>query len=187
MSQVCTYVPPASDAAAPPPDASASGPRDYRTFDGTSLLASRSVAVPNVDRQRVKPYSALQTEFPRVLATTPASLAAAGTTFGAAPARWFEEPQSSAVSLQTTLNVAFDGCLTYTATDTRFGAAPSAASAATECTAMSRKFWSHTPSPAELQGCVTVATTGSAAEPNARRKWAYACASVLTASGFLTY
>ena len=52
---------------------------------------------------------------------------------------------------------------------------------------MARKFWNKTPAPQEIQACVDVATTGAAKEPDARRKWAYACASVMTSAGFLTY
>jgi hypothetical protein len=52
---------------------------------------------------------------------------------------------------------------------------------------MARKFWSKTPAPQEIQTCVDVAITGAASEPDAPTKWAYACASVLTSAGFLTY
>ena len=66
-------------------------------------------------------------------------------------------------------------------------AAPTAASAQTACAAMAQKFWSKTPSPTEIQSCVDVAVIGAAAEPDGSRKWAYACASVLTSAGFLSY
>jgi hypothetical protein len=52
---------------------------------------------------------------------------------------------------------------------------------------MARKFWSKTPSPEEIQSCVDVVVNGTAAETQIDRKWAYACASVLTSAGFLTY
>jgi hypothetical protein len=100
LSQACVYVPP--------------GARDYKTFDGTSLTANRVVADPGVDRRRIKPFSALSTELPRVLGNTPASLAGAASTFSVPVARWYEEPQATAVGLQKLLDVAFDGCLTYT-------------------------------------------------------------------------
>jgi hypothetical protein len=173
LSQACTYTP--------------AGPRDYKTFDGTSLTANRKVATPGANQRRMKPYSALRTELPRVLGATPASLGPAAATFGEAPPRWFEEPQASAVALQTSLNVAFDGCLTYTSTAARFGAAPNATTAAAECTAMARAFWSRVVTSADIGGCITMATTGSASEPNARRRWAYACTALINASGFLTY
>lgn len=173
LSQACVYTPP--------------GPRDYKTFDGTSLTANRAVGQAGVNRRRVKPYSALQTELPRVLGNTPASLAGASATFGAPPVRWYEETLTSAVALQKSLDVAFDGCLTYTATAAQFSAAPTTASATTQCTAMARRFWSHAADAPEVQACVTVATTGSASEPDVRRRWAYACSSLLISSAFLTY
>lgn len=159
----------------------------YAGFDNRELTAGRKVQKLGTDRARMKPFSALQTEYDRVLGNTPASLDGAASTFAQPPARWHEEPLANAVALQTAYNIAFDGCLTYTATGTEFATAPDAASASTQCGAMARKFWSKTPAPQEIQACVEVATTGSAAEPNARRKWAYACASVLTSAGFLTY
>jgi hypothetical protein len=167
--------------------------KEYKGFDNLSLGNTRIVAKLGVDRGRVKPFSALQTEYNRVLANTPASLTGAGPTFGQVPARWYEEPQANAVALQTSYAIAFDGCLTYTATATEFAAEPDATSAATQCAAMSRKFWSKTASPQEIQACVDVATKGAATEGNppaattARRKWAYACASVLSSAGFLSY
>lgn len=161
--------------------------KEYAGFDNIPLHSTRVVAKLGVDRGRVKPFSALQTEYARVLGAAPASLQGAGPTFGQVPARWYDEPQANAVALQTAYGIAFDGCLTYTQTAPEFAAAPDAASAATQCAAMARKFWSKTPAPQEVQACVDVATTGTATEPQPRRKWAYACASVLSSAGFLTY
>jgi hypothetical protein len=56
-------------------------------------------------------------------------------------------------------------------------------------------MWSRTPTPAEIDACVKVAVTDSVTETPATgarqttpvRRWAYACASVLTSAGFLTY
>ena len=161
--------------------------KTYAGFDNRELTADRRVLKLGMDRSRMKPFSALQTEYNRVLGNNPASLAGSGATFGQPPQRWNEEPQANAVALQTAYTIAFDGCLTYTATAAEFANAPDATSAETQCAAMARKFWSKTPGPSEISACVEVATTGSAAEPNARRKWAYACASVLTSAGFLAY
>ncbi len=135
----------------------------------------------------MKPFGALKTEFERVLGNKPASLATADATFAAPPARWYAEPAANAVALKTAYDIAFDGCLTYVATDPKLAAAPTAATASEACAGMARKFWSKTPAPQEIQACVDVATTGAASEPVAARKWAYACASVLTSAGFLTY
>lgn len=176
------------DVAGPDPnDPAQCKSREYLGFEGTKLHATRVVAVLGTDRQRIKPFSALQTEYPRALGNTPATLAGSGATFGQAPARWFEEPQANAVALQTAYNIAFDGCLTFTEAPAEFAAAPTPQTAETNCAAMARKFWSKTPSPQEIQACADVAVTGSASEAQPRRRWAYACASVMTASGFLTY
>ena len=144
-------------------------------------------AALGIDRGRVKPYDALATEYARVLGTTPASLAGASDTFAQAPARWYAEPQGNAVALQTAYKIAFDGCIDYTASAPAYATAPDATSAAKVCGEMERKFWSRVPSPAEIQKCVDAAVTGSKAEPTPRRKWAAACAAVLTSAGFLTY
>jgi len=161
--------------------------KTYAGFENKVLTDERKVQKLGTDRARMKPFSALQTEYTRVLGNTPASLTGSAATFGQPAQRWYEEPAANAVALQTAQNIAFDGCLTYTGTATEFANAPDAASAETQCAAMARKFWSKTPGPTEIAACVDVATTGSASEPNARRKWAYACASVLTSAGFLTY
>lgn len=161
--------------------------KTYAGFDNRELTADRKVLKLGTDRARMKPFSALQTEYQRVLGASPASLTGAAATFGQPPARWHEEPAANAVALQTAYTIAFDGCLTYTATASEFANAPDAASAEAQCAAMARKFWSKTPGPSEISACVEVATTGSAAEPQARRKWAYACASVLTSAGFMAY
>ncbi len=180
--------PPAVDPAAPPAvDPATCGGKTFTGFDGENLTMKRAVANVGVDRGRFKPYDALAGEYARVLGTTPASLTAAADTFGKADARWFEEPAVGGVVLQTSFKIAFDGCLTYTATSPDFAAAPTAASAGAKCGEMARKFWSRTASPDQLTACTDVALTGAATEPDPRRKWAYACASVLNAAGFVTY
>jgi hypothetical protein len=161
--------------------------KTYPGFDAKELTADRKVQRLGTDRARMKPFSALQTEYGRVLGNTPASLKGSGVTFGESVPRWYDEPEANAVQLQTAYSIAFDGCLTYTGTAAEFAGAPDQASAETQCSAMARKFWSKTPNPTEIAACVEVATTGSAAEADPRRKWAYACASVLTSAGFLTY
>jgi len=135
----------------------------------------------------MKPFEVLAGEYARVLGTTPASLAGAADTFGSAPPRWHEEPAAGGVGAQTAHKVAFDGCLVYTREPAKYGSAPTSASAAEERAVMAKKFWSKTPSPDETSACVDVAVNPSASASNARRRWAYACASVLTAAGFLTY
>lgn len=176
-----------ADVPAPPPDAVVcTGGKDYVGFDGATLLAVRRQVPAGTDRARLKPYDVLGAEYTRVLGTVPASLAGAADTFGRTPARWYEEPSIGGVGLQTAYRIAFDGCLTFVGKG-GFAEAPSAANAGEKCGAMTRAFWSRTASPDEIAACADVAVTGSAGESDAPKRWAYACAAVLTSSGFLTY
>jgi len=171
----------------------------YAGFGGTKLEAGRLEAAIGVDRARSKPYEMLVDEYKRALAATaiPTVLGESGPTFGQAQDRWFVEPTPSAVSIYQAYRVAFEGCLTYTKTDPKYGVAPAADTATAECTSMQRTFWSRTPSPDEVAACVEVAVTDSVTElqpggttsqaTDPRRRWSYACASVLTAPGFLTF
>jgi hypothetical protein len=161
--------------------------KEYVGFDQAKLTETRVGALSGTDQRRVKAFSVLRTEFPRVLGNTPASLQPAASTFGAPAARWDEEPTLNAVALQTAYSIAFDGCLTFTAQGAEYANAPDAANAPAVCGALQRKFWSQTATPAEIAACSKVAVVDAAAEPDARRRWAYACASVLTASGFMSY
>jgi hypothetical protein len=182
--------PPGAPPGTPPPgtvDPATCGGKEFAGFDGKNLVADRVVANVGVDRGRFKPYDALAAEYKRVLGNTPVSLAAAADTFGKPEPRWYDEPLAGGVVLQTSYTIAFDGCLTYTETSADFAGAPTAATAAVRCTAMARTFWSRTAAPDQIAACVDVAVTGSASEANPRRRWAYACASVLSSAGFLTY
>ncbi|WP_394844016.1 hypothetical protein LZC95_44055 [Pendulispora brunnea] len=176
---------------------------------GVELTAGRLEAVAGADRGRSKPYSALASEYARVLGkdNNPSLLGdgATATTFGQPQARWSLEPQASAVSLYTAYRVAFDGCLQLTGAvanasgsaqgDPKYAAAPDAETAKAQCLAWARKFWSRAAGPDEVQACVEVAVTSSLQETYngkttstpPRRRWAYACASVLSATGFLAY
>ncbi len=162
--------------------------KKYEGFATTDLIGDRVDLDMGVDRARVKPFSSLAGEYTRVLGAQPALIAGLGTTFGEAQARWNMEPLASAVSLYTAYRVAFQGCLTFTGTANAYAAAPTDATARTECVNFSQKFWSRPADTAELDACVkaTVADT-STGEPNLRRRWAYGCASVLTSAGFLSY
>ena len=107
-------------------------------------------------------------------------------TFGEAPRRWYIEPLGSAVSLYTSYAIAFEGCLDAVS-DTAHASAPTAQTAASECIRMERKFWSRTGSQEEVDACVKLATVDLSSEPDAHRRWAYVCASVLSATGFVSY
>jgi hypothetical protein len=161
--------------------------RAYTGFGGTDLTAGRVVGNIGDDRRRVLPYSALQTEYPRVLGATPASLASEAATFGSSQPRWYGEPQSSAISLYAAYSVAFDGCLATMAAKAQYATAPAAATAMTECTNMTSLYWTRAATSDELAACTTLAVTGLSSEIDPYRRWAYVCASVLTSDGFLTF
>lgn len=163
------------------------GSQLYAGFGGRSLDVDRLDRVVNTDRRRVKPYDMLPGEYNRVLANTPSYITGQGATFNAQPARWFEEQQLTAVSVYQAFTASFQGCLTVTATGTQYGANPTAATAATECTSFQRRFWSRAPTAAETTACVGFATGAANNDANARRRWAYTCAAVLTSAGFLTH
>ena len=108
-------------------------------------------------------------------------------TFAIIPARWFIEPEASAVTVYTSFRIAFQGCLTATATPARYATLPSNTTAETECGTWARKFWSRTATQPELDACVKVAMVDTTTETDPKRRWAYACASVMTAAGFTTF
>ena len=112
---------------------------------------------------------------------------------------------ASAVFVNNAYNVAFEGCLRLTGDITggtpnpRFATAPVNATAKTICGEWLRTFWSREGTPEQIDECVSAAleaTTetyggGAVAEvtrpATPKRQWAYACASVLSSSGFLIY
>lgn len=184
-------LPPGTDPTNPPetvnPATTCAAGTAYVGFAGTELTAGRAVEVIGVDRGRVKPYSAFVGEYPRVLGSTPSTLAAMGPTFGRPADRWYTEPQASAISVYSAYSVAFDGCLTSGTTAAQYAAAPTAATAATECASWARKFWSRTATPDEVSACVNVAMVETVSLADAHRRWAHTCASVLTTAGFVTF
>jgi hypothetical protein len=158
----------------------------YQGFGGTRLEAGRADEEVGFDRDRVKGYDALAGEYARVLGTTPDLFNDLGSTFGEVPPRWYQEPQATAVSLYSSMRVAFVGCLDFT-NSADFDAMPDATNAPLKCSAFATKFWSRDPDTDEVASCVDVALNGTANEPAARRKWAYTCASVLSSAPFLTF
>lgn len=156
-------------------------------FGGQNFVADRQAGALGADRYRVKPFSALTTEYRRVLgANPPGSLTSAGAAFGDVPNRWFQETRANAVGLYTTYATAFTACYDSMA-DAKYGTAPSAATAEAECGALQRKAWLRTPTTEELGVCRDLAVTGLSTEANARRRWAHVCASVMTSAGFTSF
>lgn len=154
-------------------------------FANTDFVADRKPGAIGVDRRRVKPYSALSSEFKRTLGVVPTALAVNAAAFGDTPARWYNEPTAGAISLYTTYNLAFTTCYD-TMTAANYAQPPTAQTAETECSTMQRKFWQRTATPDETKTCVDL-VMGLTTEPVARRRWAHGCASILTSAGFTTY
>ncbi len=154
-------------------------------FANIDFVADRKTGAIGAERRRVKPYSSMRSEFQRALGTVPAGLATSAAAYGDVPARWYAEPTAGAVSLYTTYSLAFTACFDSMTAPT-FGQVPTAATAELECSKMERKFWQRTPTPDETKACVDLAV-GLTTETVARRRWAHACASIMTSAGFTTY
>lgn len=159
----------------------------YKGFAGSTLGLDRLPGELGTEERRVKPFSALTTEYARVLGKAPALLPTFASTFSEAPARWFEEPAASAVSMFSAYRAGFQGCLELTATDGAYASNPTAATAATVCTSLATKFWNRALAADEMATCVDVATNQTTKDTNPRRRWAYTCAAVLASAGFLTF
>jgi hypothetical protein len=154
-------------------------------FGQANFVEDRKPGGIGSDRRRVKPYSVLRTEFQRVLGRVPPALAQSAPAFGESPPRWYAEPVAGAVSLSTTYSIAFTACF-ESMTGASFETAPTEASATAECTRLAQQAWQRTPTPDEVGACASFAV-GLSTEPVARRRWAHACAAVMTAAGFTTY
>ncbi len=155
-------------------------------FAKMDFVADRVQAAVGMDRRRVKPFSALTTEFARALGTAPAALTSNAAAFGTVPPRWYVEPTANAVNLYTNYSVGFSGCYDKM-TEATYAAAPTAQTAEAECSRMQKAYWLKTPTTEEIGACRDLAMTALASEANPRRRWAHLCASVLTSAGFTTY
>lgn len=140
-------------------------------FAGHDFVSDRKPGALGDDRRRVKPFSALSSEFQRALGAVPKDLQTSVAAFGDTPARWFSEPQAGAVSLFTTYNLAFTACYD--------------ANVPLDCAGLQRKIWQRTPTPEETKACTDF--IAGLTEPDARRKAAHACASIMSSAGFTTY
>jgi hypothetical protein len=159
----------------------------YQGFGGTRLEVGREEEDVGFDRDRIKPFSALASEYARVLGQpAPALLNQLSSTFGQVPPRWYVEPAASAVSLYSAMRVAFVGCLDLT-NSADFDVTPDIVNAPDKCMAFARQFWSRSPDSDEVQACVDLVIDGTMDETQPRRKWAYACSSVLSSAPFLTF
>lgn len=161
--------------------------RAYAGFGGQDLTMDRKETDVGLERARTKPFTALQTEYTRVLGNTPALLAQSESTFGLTPPRWLNKGEPNAVSLYQAYRIAFQGCLTATATGAKYAATPTIETATAECASWAKKFWGRAALTPELEACANVIGVYSTSETQVRRRWAHGCASVLTSSDFLTF
>lgn len=161
--------------------------REYVGFGGANLAFDRMPGEVGEESRQPRPFTALASEFTRVLGAAPAMLAGSESTFGTVPARWHVEPTFSAVSVFTTYRIAFQGCLTHTAQPAKFGVMPSETTARAECATWSERFWMRKALGPELDACVKVVTQDAVVETSARRRWAYGCAATLASADFLTF
>jgi hypothetical protein len=159
----------------------------YVGFGDVDLTADRAAIAVGDERGRLKPYGALAAEYERAIGAIPGELDAQAATFGQSVERWYDEPTASAFTAYAAFRVGLQGCTTLLAGDAAYASAPTEADAATACAAWQHRFWSRTPSSAETAACVDFALDGSQTIADARTRWAYVCASVLSSTGFLTY
>jgi hypothetical protein len=160
--------------------------RTYTGFGGP-LETDRPTIEPGSDRMRVKPFGVLASEYNRALAITGFNTTAYAATFGKPPARWYQEPLASANTIFAAYSLAFSGCKQKTATGADFAMAPSPTVADRLCRDFVRTAWSREATDAEATTCATFAVSQTDASDDTRKRWAYTCAAVLTASGFLAY
>lgn len=161
--------------------------RTYVGLGGDALEADRAVGLAGADRLRLKPFAALATEFDRALGLTGFDTRAYAATFGRPPARWFEEPAASANTLYGSFALAFDACKQHTASGGVYDAAPTAETADVVCRDLARRGWDRAATDDEASACATYAVNQTLASDPPARRWAYACAAVMSASGFLAY
>lgn len=161
--------------------------RSYVGYGGTPLEADRPTMKPGTDRMRLKPFGALASQYAAALGLASFDTTVYATTFGKPPARWFQEPQASANTVYAAFALAYDGCTRETATDAKYAGTPDATNAPLICNDHIRRAWHREPVQAETDACVNYAVNQTNPSDAPRVRWAYACAAVLTASGFLAY
>ena len=157
--------------------------RSYPNFDGTTLEGGRTAGTLGGERDRIKPYSALNSELTRVLKTPVdltrgafgeenANVAPFETHYsdnGGKPSdvsTWYTEPASGALEVYSVVQSTFDGCTKYVAAN------PTA-----DCAGMARTFWSRVPTPVEIDACKEASKNGPA----------WGCTSLVASANFLSY
>ena len=161
--------------------------RTYTGFGGDALEADRPTIAAGSDRVRLKPYGALAAEYARALGLTAFNTATYAATFGKPPARWYQEPAASANTIYAAFALAYDACTQLTATAATYTAVPDATNAPTVCRDLAMRAWHREATDAEAGACAAYALDKTDSNAPAPTRWAYTCAAVLSASGFLAY
>ena len=161
--------------------------RSYVGYGGKVLEADRPTMKEGTDRMRMKPFAALAAEYSAALGLPSFDTAVYAATFGKPPARWYAEPAASANTIYAAFALAYDGCTKATTTDAKYAAAPDGTNASLMCNDFIRRSWHREPLQAETDACVNYTVNQTNASDTPRVRWAYSCAAVLTASGFLAY
>ena len=161
--------------------------RSYTGFAGTPLESERPAIEAGSDRVRLKPFTALAAEYARALGLTTFDTRAYAATFGRPPARWYAEPAASANTVYAAFALAFDACTQHTATAPLYADAPNATSAGLACRDFARRAWHRDATEDEAAACVTYTMDQTPPADAPRKRWAYSCAAVLSASGFLAF
>jgi hypothetical protein len=161
--------------------------RTYTGFGSRDLTGTRPAIDPGSDRLRLKPFVALSAEYRAALGLAAFDTGMYAATFGRPPARWFQEPAASANTVYAAFALAFDACTRQTMGDARYAAAPDAASADVNCREYARRAWHREATDAEAAACVSYAVDKTNPADAPAKRWSYACAAVLSASGFLAY
>ena len=174
-----------TDAGVDPPSCDVT--RSYPGFGGAKLEADRPALAAGTDRLRLKPFTALATEYAAALGLTTFDTSAFATTFGKPPARWFSEPAASANTIYAAFALAYGACTQHTATDALYAAAPTSSTADQLCRSFASRAWHRDANAAEVAACTSYALDKTNPTSAPRARWAYTCAAVLSASGFLTY
>ena len=161
--------------------------RTYLGFDGTPLEATRPAIAAGSQRQRRNPFGALAPEYAKALGLTTFDTKAYAATFGKPPARWYAEPAASANTVYAAFALAYDACTQHMATDPLYAAAPDANNAGLVCRDHARRAWHREATDTEAAACITYTVDQTNPADAPRKRWAYSCAAVLGASGFLAY
>lgn len=161
--------------------------RSYMGFGGRTLEGSRPALEVGADRLRLKPFAALATEYANTLGLAAFDTSAYAATFGKPPARWYAEPLASANTIYAAFALAYGACTQHTGTDATYAATPDTTTATLACHGFIERAWHRPATDEETAACVSFAIDKTASVANPRTRWAYTCASVLSATGFLSF